>query len=76
MVCCIAEMLVPISPQILAEIPVRKVGSSTEQPQLVESLDKILGLGAFLAEGELDENMRWALVSSPKKQHYKLRLRD
>ena len=65
------EILVPISPQALAEVLVQRSYDFIKPPGLVTGLGKILGVGVFLAEGEEHKKQREDLMPAFAFRHVK-----
>lgn len=52
------ERIAVVGPKALAEVLVHKVNDFTKPPQFVRALGNILGIGLFLAEGEVHKVSR------------------
>lgn len=65
------EILIPVSPQALAEILVQRPYDFIKPPGLVTGLGKILGVGVFLAEGEEHKKQRKDLMPAFAFRHIK-----
>lgn len=66
-----AEILVPVSPKVLAEVLVQRPYEFIKPPGLVTGLGKILGVGVFLAEGEEHKKQRKDLMPAFAFRHVK-----
>lgn len=66
-----AEILVPVSPKVLAEVLVQRPYDFIKPPGLVTGLGKILGVGVFLAEGEEHKKQRKDLMPAFAFRHVK-----
>lgn len=66
-----AEILVPVSPKVLAEVLVQRPYEFIKPPGLVTGLGKILGVGVFLAEGEEHKKQRKDLLPAFAFRHIK-----
>ena len=66
-----AEILLPVSPKVLAELLVQRPYEFIKPPGLVSGLGKILGVGVFLAEGEEHKKQRKDLMPAFAFRHIK-----
>ena len=65
------EILIPISPQALAEVLVQRPYAFIKPPGLVTGLGRILGVGVFLAEGDEHRRQRKDLMPAFAFRHIK-----